>query len=90
MRAVVEAASLVVAAAAVAAGCACLAATRSVLVALPVLLDLLLAAGLLRLALTPTPAQLAAVAALLVVKRVASYGIRNAQLAHARPEQGRR
>lgn len=85
MTALVEAASLAVAAAAVVAGCACLTATRSVLVALPVLLDLLLAAALLRLALTQTPAQLAAVVALVLVKQVASYGIRNAQQAYASP-----
>ena len=44
--------------------------------ALPVLLDLLLAAGLLRLAAASTPEALTSVAAVVVVRRLASTGIR--------------
>lgn len=61
--------------AALLSGAAVLLATRRVDVALPVLLDLLLAAGLLRLALQPSPAQLAGTALLVLVKRLASSGI---------------
>ena len=58
-------------------------ATRSAAVALPVLLDLLLAASLLRLALHPTPAQLAGTALLVLVKRLAASGVRRAGAARA-------
>lgn len=55
-----------------------LAATRSVTVALPVLLDLLLAATLLRLTQQPDTYQLAAVALLVLIKRLGSVGLRRA------------
>ncbi len=72
-----DAALLVTAAALVAAGLA-LARTRSLAVALPVLLDLLLAATLLRLAAQPTPTQLASTAGLVLVKRLGSLGVQRA------------
>ena len=53
MTAVLVGAALLVGCLAVVAAVAALAATRSVAVAVPVLLDLLLAAGLLRLAAEP-------------------------------------
>ncbi len=46
--------------------------------ALPVLLDLLLAATLLRLAAQPTPTQLASTAGLVLVKRLGSLGVQRA------------
>lgn len=52
-----------------------LVSSRQVAVTLPVLLDLLLAAGLLRLADTRSLTTIATVAGLLVVKRLAGVGI---------------
>ena len=84
MSTVLRFAALLVTSAAVIAAGTTLAATRRVTVALPVLLDLLLAAGLLRLALHPGPAQLLGTALLVVVKRLASAGIASARTARAR------
>lgn len=75
MSAVLLAAAVLVAGLAVVAAAAALAATRSATVALPVLLDLLLAAGLLRLAADPGAAELGTAAALVVVRRIASAGL---------------
>ena len=78
MTALVTSAALLVTAAAVVCAALALARTRSAAVALPVLLDLLLGATLLRLALRPTPTQLATTAALVAVKRLASVGVQRA------------
>ena len=71
-------AALLVTAAALICAALALAATRSVTVALPVLLDLLLAATLLRLAQRPTPTQLAATALLVLIRRLVSVGLHRA------------
>jgi len=54
---------------------AVLVATRSVRVALPVLLDLLLAAGLLRLAIVDTWNAIAVAAAVVVIRKLAVAGL---------------
>ena len=77
-------AALLVTVAALAAAGAALAATRRPLTALTVLLDMLLAASLLRLALEPTPAQVGGTALLVLVKRLASAGLRRATADRAR------
>jgi hypothetical protein len=76
------AALLVTVAALVSAGAALLASRRP-LIGLTVLLDLLLAASLLRLAVDPAPIQLAGTALLVLVKRLASAGLRRAAAARA-------
>ena len=78
MTGLIAAAALLVTVVAFVSAAAALVATRRTAVALPVLLDLLLAAGLLRLALQPSPTQLAGTALLVLVKRLASSGIRHA------------
>lgn len=88
MTAVLEAASWVVAVAAVGIGTATLAATRRLDAALPVLLDLLLAAGLLRLAATDTWAGVGTAAAIIVVRRVVGSGMqlhRSTRFGHPSP-----
>lgn len=84
MTAAVTSASLLVTLAALLCSAAALLVTRRPAVALPVLLDLLLAASLLRLALRPAPAQLAGTALLVLVKRLVSVGIRLASEARTR------
>jgi len=76
-----SAAALLVTVAALVSAAAALLATRRVLPTLAVLLDMLLAASLLRLALDPTPVQLAGTALLVLVKRLASAGLRRATAA---------
>ena len=83
MTALLTNAALLVTAAALLSAVAALLATRSMVVALPVLLDLLLAASLLRLTLHPTGTQLAATALLVLVKRLASSGLRRAASSRA-------
>ena len=80
MTALLTDAALLVTATALVAAALALARTRSLAVALPVLLDLLLAATLLRLAARPTPTQLAATAGLVLVKRLGTLGVRRAAL----------
>ncbi|MBM7806701.1 hypothetical protein JOD57_002538 [Geodermatophilus bullaregiensis] len=58
------------------AGVVALAATRRPAVALGVLLDLLLAAGLLRLAAEPTWTSLATAAAVVLLRRLIGAGLR--------------
>jgi hypothetical protein len=84
VTAVVNAAALLVVAAAVAAGGTVLLHTRSLRQALPVLLDLLTAAGLLRLAATPTWTSLALTAIVVALRRLVSAGVRTAIGAAAR------
>jgi len=85
MTGLVTDAALLVTLAALVSAAAVLTATGRVLVAMPVLLDMLLAAGLLRLALHPTLTQLAGTALLVVVKRLASVGVRTAGAARLAP-----
>jgi len=81
----ISTAALLVTVAALVSATAALLATRRVLPTLSVLLDMLLAASLLRLALDPTPVQLAGAALLVLVKRLASAGLRRATAVRARP-----
>jgi hypothetical protein len=68
--------ALLVTAAALAAGLVALIATRRPAAALPVLLDLLVAAGLLRLVGEPSWQALATAAAILVLRRLIGFGLR--------------
>ncbi len=72
---VVTAAGSGIAAVAVLCGAAVLLATRLVRVALPVLLDLLLAAGLLRLALADSWTAIGTAAAVVALRKVAVAGL---------------
>ena len=80
MSAVVQSAgatlALLVTAAALAAGLVALLATRRPATALPVFLDLLVAAGLLRLVGEPSWQALASAAAILVLRRLIGFGLR--------------
>lgn len=76
-RAVLGAANVVTLLAVLSAAAA-LAVTRDAVASLAVLLDLLLAASLLRLAFNPTPLQVLASALVLLVKQVARLGLRRA------------
>ena len=80
MSAVVQGAgatlALLVTAAAPAAGLVALLATRRPAAALPVFLDLLVAAGLLRLVGEPSGQALATAAAILVLRRLIGFGLR--------------
>lgn len=75
---------LVVAAALLSSGLALL-VTRRVGVALPVLLDLLLAAGLMRLSATATWQAIGSAAAIVVIRKLATLGIAAARRARAAP-----
>jgi hypothetical protein len=75
---VVGAAALLVVAASVVAGGIVLLRTRSLRQALPVVLDLLPAAGLLRLAAAPTWTGLAVTAIVIALRRLVSAGVRTA------------
>ena len=68
--------ALLVTAAALTAGLVALIATRRPAAALPVLLDLLVAAGLLRLVGEPSWQALATAAAILVLRRLIGFGLR--------------
>jgi hypothetical protein len=68
--------ALLVTAAALAAGLVALLATRRPAAALPVFLDLLVAAGLLRLVGEPSWQALASAAAILVLRRLIGFGLR--------------
>ena len=59
--------------------------TRKVAAALPVLLDLLLAAGLLRLSATASWQAIASAAGIVVVRKLATLGIAAARRARAEP-----
>lgn len=84
MSAAVGWAALLVTVGALLSAAAALESTRRVLPALTVLLDMLLAASLLRLAVDPTLMQLAGTALLVVVKRLASAGLRRATATRTR------
>jgi hypothetical protein len=78
VTAAVGAAALLVVAAAILAAALALLRTRSLRLALPVLLDLLTAAGLLRLAVTPTWGVLVVTAIVIGLRRLVTAGIRTA------------
>ena len=84
MTAAASTAALLVVAAAIVAGGVVLLRTRSLRQALPVLLDLVTAAGLLRLAGTPTWTSLAVTAIVIALRRLVSAGVRTAIGALAR------
>jgi hypothetical protein len=81
MTAVIGSAIPLVIAAAILAAALTLGATRSLRQALPVLLDLLTAAGLLRLSLTPTWSALTVTAVVIGLRRLTTAGIRTASTA---------
>ncbi len=76
MSALLSAGALLCTAAAIGCGLLALAVTRDVRIALAVLLDLLLAAGLLRLAGAPGAQQLLSTAAIVLVRRIVALGLR--------------
>ncbi len=67
--------SLAVGAAAVVVGAVALAATRDLRAALPLMLDLLLAAGLLRLAASSTWTAIVTAAGLVLIRKVVTWTI---------------
>jgi uncharacterized membrane protein len=81
--------ALVVSAMALVAGVVALAATRRPALALGVLLDLLLAAGLLRLAAEPTWSSLATAAAVVALRRLIGAGLRTGGRAFSAAVVGR-
>ncbi len=82
MRDVYDVTSLVVAASALVAGALAFAVTWRLRTGLGVLLDLLLAAGLLRLAAQPTWTGIATAAAIVAVRKLVGFGL--AQVEHTR------
>jgi hypothetical protein len=78
---VIGVAALLAVAAAILAGALVLVCTRSLRQALPVLLDLLTAAGLLHLAETRTWAALAVTAIVIALRRLVTSGLRTASAA---------
>jgi hypothetical protein len=85
IRAVVDAVALGVTAAGLVAAAATLAATGRVRLAVEVLLDFLLAAGLLRLSGQPGWAALATAAAVVAVRQLAGLGLRAGRTAPGPP-----
>ena len=75
----------VVVAAGLALSALTLLSTRRMTTALPVLLDLLLAAGLLRLSATASWQAIASAAAIVVIRKLATLGITAAGRARAEP-----
>lgn len=72
MTSLVDTAAVLLVCAGVIAGAATLAATRLLKLGVGVLMDILLAAGLLRLAVPPTPERLATASALIAIRKVIS------------------
>ncbi len=70
MRSLVDAAATALVAAAIIAGAVTLSSTRLLKLSIGVFTGLLLAAGLLRLALPPTPVRLPAAAALVSIRKI--------------------
>jgi hypothetical protein len=85
LSALVAALVPVVVAAGLALSALTLLSTRRVTTALPVLLDLLLAAGLLRLSATASWQAIASAAAIVVIRKLATLGITAARRARAQP-----
>ncbi len=75
----------VVVAAGLALSALTLLSTRRMTTALPVLLDLLLAAGLLRLSATASWQAIASAAAIVVIRKLATLGITAARRARSEP-----
>jgi hypothetical protein len=75
----------VVVAAGLALSALTLLSTRRMTTALPVLLDLLLAAGLLRLSATASWQAIASAAAIVLIRKLATLGITAARRARAEP-----
>jgi hypothetical protein len=82
------AAALLTIAAAILAATVVLLRTGSLRQALPVLLDLLTAAGLLRLIATPTWGALAVTAIVIALRRLVTSGIRTASAARRTQQRG--
>lgn len=78
MRQFVDQLALLVTAAALLSAALALLVTRRPRAALPVLLDLLMAAGLLRLAIDPDLRRAAAAAALVALRHLVVFGLRSA------------
>jgi hypothetical protein len=85
VTAVVAAVVPLVVAAALVLSALALVVTRRVGVALPILLDLLLAAGLLRLSATGSWQAIASAAAIVVIRKLATLGISVGRRARAGP-----
>ncbi len=85
MTPLLQQAALVLTAVGVLLGLATSAATRQFRAGLPLLLDFLLAAGLLRLALLDSWVAIATVAAIVAIRKVTTAGIRLATLTRAAP-----
>lgn len=75
MDAVIEAAAMLITASGVVAFLGALATTRSIRCALPLLLDFLMAAGLIRLAGDLSWGSILVTVAIIVVRRVAAFGV---------------
>ena len=90
MTAVLNSAALLVVGAAIVTGAVVLVATRSFRQALPVLLEFLTAAGLLRLAAAPAWPALAVTVVVIALRRLATIGMRTAATAARRSPGGRR
>ena len=89
MIALVQQGALVLTAVGLLLGGAASVATRQFLAGLPLLLEFLLAAGLLRLAVLDTWVAIATVAVIVVIRKVSTVGIRQATLARAGSQPGR-
>ena len=89
MNEAINAAILLLTAAGVISAAAVLLATSRITMALPVLLDMLLAASILRLIIHQTPSQLLGTALLVLIKQVASSGVRRASAARMLSERSR-
>lgn len=76
MTALIHGAALVVVAVGLFTAALALAVTRKVPLAIALLLDFLTAAGLLRLAGTPTWSRLATAALIILIRQLASWGLR--------------
>ena len=83
MNEAINAATLLVTAAGVISAASVLLATSRITMALPVLFDMLLAASILRLVIHQTPNQILSTALLVLIKQVASSGVRRASAARA-------
>jgi hypothetical protein len=76
MTALIHGAALVVVTGGLIAAALALVLTRRMRLAIAILLDFLMAAGLLRLAGTPTWSRLGAAALILLIRQLASWGLR--------------
>ncbi len=85
MIAIVSAAGLLVTAAGLLSATLVLARTRDLHVSIKVLLDFLLAAGLLRLTHEPTWRQITVAASIVAVRRLLSFGLGQSVAPHTEP-----